>query len=57
MAGGTTVQSTTVIEHFNPGIGALYRPLFLHMLPALVHHTVVNTLNSSWNLNPSGTEG
>jgi hypothetical protein len=57
MAGGTTVQSTTVIEHFNPGIGALYRPLFLHMLPALVHHTVVNTVNSSWNLNPSGTEG
>ena len=42
---------------WHSGLGALYGPLLLHMLLLLVHHTGVNALGHSWNLNSSVTEG
>jgi hypothetical protein len=33
-------------------LGALYEHLILHMLPASVHRTVVNTSEGTTNLNP-----
>jgi hypothetical protein len=40
-------------EHSNVGLGALYRPLILHMLPATVHCMVVNALKRTRHLKPS----
>ena len=35
------------------GLSALYRSLILHMLPAFVHHMVMNALKGATNLKHS----
>jgi hypothetical protein len=41
---------TEVTDRFNASLDAHYRPLILHMLPALVHHVVANAFKGTINL-------